>query len=129
METATQGIRLVLSGVFDAYPRLKIILGHMGESIPFSLVRIDEALSRPAGKQISFRETFCEHFWITTSGNFSTPALICSMLEMGVDRILFSVDWPYVENVPGTKWMDGVPLGAEDKEKILSGNARRLLKL
>jgi 2,3-dihydroxybenzoate decarboxylase len=51
------------------------------------------------------------------------------MLEMGVDRILFSVDWPYVENGPGTKWMETVPLSAEDKEKILGGNAKRLLKL
>jgi 2,3-dihydroxybenzoate decarboxylase len=129
VETATQAIRLVLSGIFDAYPNLKIILGHMGESLPFSLGRIDEAMSRSGNRPISFREVFCEHFWITTSGNFSTPALICSLLEMGTDRILFSVDWPFVANPPGTKWMETVPLGAEDKEKILSGNAKRLLKM
>jgi predicted TIM-barrel fold metal-dependent hydrolase len=129
VETATQGIRLVLSGVFEAYPRLKIILGHMGESIPFSLCRIDEALSRAGNQPVSFRETFCEHFYITTSGNFSTPALLCSILEIGVDRIMFSVDWPFVENLPGMKWMETVPLSAEDKEKIFSGNAKKLLKL
>lgn len=129
VETATQGIRLVLSGVFEAYPDLKIILGHMGESLPFSLTRIDEAFSRSGNRPISFRDVFCDHFWITTSGNFSTTALVCSMLEMGVDRILFSVDWPFVENAPGTKWMDGVPLSAEDKAKILSGNAQKLLKM
>ncbi len=128
-ETATQAIRLVLSGVFEAYPNLKIILGHMGESIPFSLDRIDEAFSRSGNRRVSFRDVFCEHFWITTSGNFSTPALLCSMLQMGVDRIMFSVDWPFVANPPGTKWMETVPLSAEDKEKILSGNARRLLKM
>ena len=129
VETATQGIRLVLSGVFDAYPDLKIILGHMGEGLPFLLWRIDHALSRPGNRRIAFREQFSRHFYITTSGNFSTPALLCSMMELGVDRILFSVDWPFVQNVPGTKWMSELQLSAEDKTKILSGNAKRLLKM
>ena len=129
IETATAGLRMVLSGVFDTYPRLKIILGHLGEGLPFLLWRIDAALSRPGNEQISFRKTFSEHFYITTSGFFSDPALLCSVMEMGVDRILFAVDWPYVENSPGTQWMERVPLCAEDREKILGGNARRLLRL
>jgi predicted TIM-barrel fold metal-dependent hydrolase len=129
VETATQGIRLVLSGVFDAYPGLKIILGHLGESLPFSLWRIDMALSRQGNRATPFRDTFRSHFWVTTSGNFSTPALLCCVLELGADRILFSVDYPFVPNPPGVKWMDGVPLGAEDRAKILSGNASRLLRL
>jgi predicted TIM-barrel fold metal-dependent hydrolase len=129
VETATQGIRLVLSGVFDAYPDVKIILGHMGEGLPFLLWRIDHALSRPGNRPVSFREQFSRHFYITTSGNFSTPALLCSMMELGVDRILFSVDWPFVANIPGTQWMNDLQLSAEDKIKILSGNAKRLLKM
>jgi predicted TIM-barrel fold metal-dependent hydrolase len=129
VETATQGIRLVLSGVFDAYPRLKIILGHLGESLPFSLWRIDQALSRKGNRTMSFRDIFCEHFYITTSGNFSDPALLCCVQEMGVDRILFAVDWPYVENLPGTQWMKQVPLCAKDRNKILHGNAKRLLRM
>jgi predicted TIM-barrel fold metal-dependent hydrolase len=135
VETATQGIRLVLSGVFEQYPRLKIILGHLGESLPFSLWRIDMALSRDRGngrqgnRASAFRDTFRSHFWITTSGNFSTPALLCCVMEMGADRILFSVDYPFVPNPPGVRWMEQVPLGPEDREKILSGNAKRLLKL
>jgi predicted TIM-barrel fold metal-dependent hydrolase len=129
VETATQGIRLVLSGVFDAYPGVKIILGHMGEGLPFLLWRIDHALSRPGNRAVSFREQFSQHFYITTSGNFSTPALLCSMMELGVDRILFSVDWPFVPNNPGTQWMNDLQLSAEDKIKILSGNAKRLLKM
>jgi 2,3-dihydroxybenzoate decarboxylase len=135
VETATQGIRLVLSGMFEAYPRLKIILGHLGESLPFSLWRIDMALARDANRQrqgnrsTPFRDTFREHVWITTSGNFSTPALLCCVLEMGVDRILFSVDYPFVPNPPGTRWMEHVPLGDEDRRKILGANAERLLKL
>ena len=131
VETATQGIRLVLSGVFDKYPGVKIVLGHLGESLPFSLWRIDMALARDKSgdRKSNFRDTFREHFWITTSGNFSTPSLICCVLEMGVDRILFSVDYPFVPNPPGVRWMDHVPLGAEDRAKILSGNAKKLLKL
>jgi predicted TIM-barrel fold metal-dependent hydrolase len=129
VETATQGIRMVLSGVFDAYPGLKMILGHLGESLPFSLWRIDMALQRPGNAPTPFRDTFRNHFWITTSGNFSTPALLCCVMEMGADRILFSVDYPFVPNPPGVKWMETVPLGPEDRAKILHGNATRLLKL
>ena len=129
VETATQAIRLVLSGLFEAYPRLKIILGHLGEGLPFSLWRIDMALARQGNRATPFRDCFREHFWITTSGNFSTPALLCCVLEMGADRILFSVDYPFVLNPPAAKWMQEVPLGPEDRAKILSGNARRLLKI
>jgi 2,3-dihydroxybenzoate decarboxylase len=129
VETATQGIRLVLSGVFDEYPGLKIIMGHLGESLPFSLWRIDMALGRQGNRASAFRDTFRSHFWITTSGNFSTPALLCCVMEMGADRILFSVDYPFVPNPPGVQWMQHVPLGPEDREKILSGNAKRVLKL
>jgi predicted TIM-barrel fold metal-dependent hydrolase len=129
VETATQGIRLVLSGVFEEYPGLKIILGHLGEGLPFYLWRIDMALARQGNRKTPFRDTFREHFWITTSGNFSTPSLLCCVMEMGADRILFSVDYPFVPNPPGVKWMEHVPLGPEDRAKILHGNAQRLLKL
>ena len=132
VETATAGLRLMLSGVFDAYPDLKIILGHLGEGLPFSLWRIDHAFkvfSRPDVDPLPIRELFSKHFWITTSGNFSNPALLCSVMELGIDRILFSVDWPYIENMPGTEWMKGVPLSQEDRVKMLNGNAKRLLKM
>jgi predicted TIM-barrel fold metal-dependent hydrolase len=129
VETATQAIRLVLSGVFEAHPRLKIILGHLGEGLPYLLWRIDQALSRPGQQRLHFRDVFCKNFWITTSGNFSTPALQCCIMEMGIDRILFSIDWPFVMNAPAVRWIEGVPLCDEDKEKILSGNAKRLLRM
>ena len=132
VEMATAGVRLVLSGVFDKYPGLKIILGHLGEGLPFFLWRIDSAFAdgrRGNFTPIQFRDIFCEHFYVTTSGFFSDPALLCTMWEMGADRILFSIDWPYVDNEPGTTWMDSVSLSREDREKILNGNAKRLLKL
>jgi 2,3-dihydroxybenzoate decarboxylase len=120
---------MILSGLFDAYPNLKIIIGHMGESIPFLVDRIDEALKRPGNKPIEFKQTFCQNFYITTSGHFSTPALLCAMMELGADHILFSVDWPFIDNAPGTRWMETVPLSATDRAKVLNGNARRLLKM
>jgi 2,3-dihydroxybenzoate decarboxylase len=129
VETATQAIRLILSGVFEAHPRLKIILGHLGETLPFMLWRIDESLKRPGQKPVNFRDVFCNNFWITTSGFFSTPALMCCMMEMGIDRILFAVDWPYVDNAKAMNWIRDVPLSYEDKAKILSGNVRKLLRL
>ena len=128
VETATQGTRFVLSGVFDAYPGLKVILGHMGEGIPFYLWRLSHGL-RQSMSETTFRDIFCEHFWITTSGFFSDPALVCCMMEMGIDRILFSIDYPFMENPPGAEWIKTLPLSAEDTQKLLNGNARRLLKL
>jgi 2,3-dihydroxybenzoate decarboxylase len=103
-------------------------MGHLGEALPFLLWRIDQALSRPGNQGLAFRDVFQEHFYVTTSGNFSTPALICTAMELGVERILFSVDWPFVANTLGTAWMEHVPLCPEDKTKILGANARQLLR-
>ncbi len=129
VEAATQAIRLVLSGLFDTHPRLKIILGHLGEGLPFLLWRIDHALARPGQKPVRFRDVFCRHFYVTTSGFFSDPALLACVQELGVDRILFSVDYPFEANAPGPRWLESVPLCDEDKVRIASGNAQRLLRL
>lgn len=132
VETATSGLRLILSGVFDAYPELTIILGHMGEGLPFLLWRMNHAFTKmrhPDVDPLPFRDIFCDRFFITTSGNFSDTALLCSVMEMGADRVMFSVDWPFVDNRLGTAWMERIPLSDADKRKILSGNAIRLLKL
>ena len=107
----------MLSGVFEQHPKLKIILGHLGETLPFLVWRIDQALKRPGQKSLSFRDIFCNNFYITTSGNFSNPALLCCVMEMGVDHILFAVDWPFVMNPPALEWMHTVPLSDEDKAK------------
>jgi 2,3-dihydroxybenzoate decarboxylase len=127
VETATTALRLVLSGLFQHCPKLKVILGHLGEGIPFLMARMDEALSRQA--KVDFRATFSSHFSVTTSGFFSNPALLCCVQELGIDRILFSVDWPFVKNTVATNWVKTVPLCHEDQVKLLSGNAKRLLKM
>jgi predicted TIM-barrel fold metal-dependent hydrolase len=130
METATLAIRMVLSGALEAYPKLRLILGHMGETIPFSSWRIDMTLGRDGEHGKGFRQRFMEHFYVTTSGFFSSNALTCVINEMGIDRVMFSIDYPFVQNSPGTKWaIDELDLPPADKEKILSGNARRILKL
>ena len=129
VETGTQAIRMVLSGVFEKHPKLKVILGHLGETLPFLMGRIDEALKRPGQKQIDFRSVFSRNFYVTTSGFFSTPALLCTLMEMGVDHILFAIDWPFVMNPVAMDWIRDAPLSQDDKIKILSGNARRLLKM
>lgn len=128
-EGAAQAIRLVLSGVLEAYPDLQFILGHFGETIPGQMWRIHQTLSRPGNFPGSFRDLFAEHFYITTSGFFSTPALLACEMEMGADRILFSVDWPFVSNRDGVDWLNGAPLSGQDRRKILGENAKRILRL
>ena len=129
VETATQALRLMLSGVFDAHPKLKILLGHLGESLPFSIVRCDANINRRVSLKRPLQEYFHDHFWLTTAANFSNPALTCCLMEMGVDRILFSIDWPFAANVAGRKFIDAAPISAHDRTKILGANAVALLRL
>jgi 2,3-dihydroxybenzoate decarboxylase len=129
VEAATQAIRMVLSGVFNEHPKLKIMLGHLGEGLPFLLWRLNSAFSRPGQKPVNFRDTFCRNFYVTTSGFFSDPALLCCIQEIGIDRILFAIDYPFEQNAPGPRWLESVPLCDEDKAKIASGNAKRLLRM
>jgi predicted TIM-barrel fold metal-dependent hydrolase len=129
VETQVAGIRLILSGVLDEYPEVDIILGHLGEGLPFLLWRIDDALRRPGNAPVAFRDIFCSRFYVTTSGFFSDPAMLCSIQELGSDRILFSVDYPFADNKLATAWMNRLALSATDKRKILHDNAGHLLKL
>ena len=129
VEAGTQAIRLILSGVFDRHPDLKIILGHLGESIPFQLERINEALNRPGSPGVPFAEVFTSNFWVTTSGFFSGPALRCCLEALGPSRILFAVDWPYADNRRAVDWLAGEDIDDAVKSAIFSGNAMSLLKL
>ena len=97
--------------------------------MPFMLWRIDDLLARPVGDGLTFGEIFRRNFHLTTSGNFSDTALACSIAEMGVDRILFAVDWPFASNKAGTDWIMRSTLSEADRAKILGGNAKCLLKM
>ena len=131
-ETALHALRLMGSGLFDQFPALKVILGHLGEALPFTLYRIDERiawspLGYPAKKKIS--EYFAENFYITTAGNFRTQSLISSMLEVGADRILFSTDYPFEDVGHAVRWFDELAIGERDRGKIGRENAVRLFGL
>jgi len=129
LETATQAVRLVLSGVFDAHPGLKIILGHLGEGVPFLNWRINNAFMRSEKDSVPFTDIFRKHFYITTSGFFSDTALLCSVMEIGVDRIMFSVDYPFAPDARGRDFLNEVALAPADMAKLCHGNADALLKL
>jgi gamma-resorcylate decarboxylase len=133
-ETAVHALRLMASGLFDRHPGLRIVLGHMGEGLPYSMWRIDNRnawvkapKTYPAKK--TFGEYFQSNFYLTTSGNFRTQSLIDALLEVGSDRILFSTDWPF-ENVDhAAQWFDTAAISEADRLKIGRGNAIKLLKL
>jgi 2,3-dihydroxybenzoate decarboxylase len=129
LETLTHTFRLITSGLFDQYPSLKIVVGHLGETAPFTLWRTDHNLSNAMKMPKSFMDYYKTHFWLTTSGAFSNSALACSIAEMGIDRIMFAVDWPYINKALGTKWLKGAPISDKDRAAIFSGNAKTLLKM
>jgi len=133
-ETAVHALRLMGSGLFDAYPQLQIILGHMGENLPFGIWRVDNTNAwipnrhnYAAKKRIG--DYFCANFHITTSGNFHSQALIDAMLVLGSDRIMFSTDWPFENIDHAARWFDACPIGEPDRFKIGRSNAMRLFKL
>jgi predicted TIM-barrel fold metal-dependent hydrolase len=132
VETALHALRLMGSGLLDRYPSLQFILGHLGESLPFSLYRIDQRiawspLGYPAKKKIS--EYFAENFYVTTAGNFRDQSLVNTLLEVGSDRILFSTDYPFEKVEEAATWFDAAPISEADRQKIGRDNARNLFKL
>jgi 2,3-dihydroxybenzoate decarboxylase len=129
VEMAVQSARLIVSGVFDAFPKLQIILGHLGEALPFLLWRTNDTLARRSKLKRSFREYFVDHFHITTSGNFSQPALQCAIAELGIARILFAVDWPFQPNGTAVDFIKDATLNPDEREQIFGANARRLLRI
>jgi hypothetical protein len=130
-EIAIQTIRLVLSGALDRHPRLQIVIGHMGEALPFMLDRIDETTSAEAKSRLrrSVKQTILDQVWITTSGFFTMAPFMAALMTFGADRIMFSVDYPFASNVRGRAFLDALPVSAADRAKIAHGNADRLLRL
>ena len=132
-EVSLHVMRLILSGLFDRFPGLKFMLGHMGEGLPYSFPRLDFAWNRKDAKRppIARRPSdyIKRHFTVTTSGMFFTPALLCAYLSMGADRIGFAVDYPPEKTEEAVKFMQEAPICDADKEKIWHANAEALLKL
>ena len=131
MDASTHAVRLLLSGVFDEFPKLTIVLGHMGEGLPFWLDRLDAIATRSQLATIKRKpsEYFIDNFMITTSAMFWDPILKLSHEVLGPDRIMFGVDYPFASNEAGTNWLDAAPLSEEDRRKIYSDNARRVFYL
>ncbi len=129
-EAAIHALRLVLAGVFDRLPTLQIIIGHMGEMLPFMLARINDRLTPVSTHlQRTVPAYFLENFFITTSGFFTDPPLLLALQTIGADRIIFSVDYPYSTNEQGRAFLDHASISPADKEKISHLNVERLLKL
>jgi uncharacterized protein len=129
-ETAIHLLRLVLAGTLDRHPRLKLIVGHMGEMLPVMLARIEdvfanevEHLKRPVSR------TILDQVWLTTSGIFTEPPFLAALLTFGIDRIMFSVDYPYAPNANGRAFLDRLSLAPADMAKLTHRNADALLKL
>lgn len=130
VENGLHSLRLVLSGVFDRFPKLQFIIGHMGENIPFSLARADDWLTPLATHlERSVADYFLTNFYISTSGYFALQPLLCAVTVFGADRILFAVDYPYSPNSAARIFLDTAPLSPGDLAKIAHQNAERLLKI
>jgi predicted TIM-barrel fold metal-dependent hydrolase len=129
-ETAVHVLRMVVAGTLDKHPRLKLIVGHMGEMLPMMLARADQVfaldidhLKRPVSR------TILDQVWITTSGIFDEPPFLAALLTFGIDRIMFSVDYPYAPDALGRRFLDRIALAPADMAKLSHGNADALLKL
>ena len=128
-EAGLHALRMVTAGVFDRHPGLRMIIGHCGEMLPFMLDRIDRILHGLTGLALSPSEYFLRNVWVTTAGMFSLPPVLCAVQVLGVDRVLFSVDYPFGSNQAGRRLLDMLPLSPADRAKIAGGNAERVLRL
>jgi 2,3-dihydroxybenzoate decarboxylase len=132
VETSIHALRLMGSGLFDDYPKLKVILGHLGEGLPFGIWRVDNRISRTSVRpkaKLPIAHYLRENFYITTSGAFRTQALTDVIMEVGADRVLYSVDYPYEDMGEAAEWFDNAPISEPDRVKIAYGNARQLFRL
>jgi predicted TIM-barrel fold metal-dependent hydrolase len=130
-ETAIHVLRLIISGTFDKYPKLKLIIGHMGEMLPMMMSRCD-LIFKPGEAGINQRtisQTLKDQVYITTSGIFTAPPFQLALETFGIDRILFSVDYPFATNEQGKQFLAAIQLSDADLEKLCYQNAAGQLKL
>ena len=131
-ETSIHALRLMGSGLFDEYPKLRVILGHLGEGLPFGIWRVDHRISKGTVRpkaNLPMGQYLRENFYITTSGNFRTPSLTDVMLEVGADRVLYSVDYPFEDVGEAKNWFDQAAISDPDRLKIARSNAQKLFRL
>jgi len=129
-EAGLHTLRLAASGTFDRHPGLRVIIGHCGEMIPFMLDRVDDTMPRAlTGLGGEMSDYLLRHVWVTTSGMFSLPPVLCAVSVFGADRVLFSVDYPFGSSGRGRELLDTLPVSPADKAKIAGGNAAALLRL
>ena len=133
METGLHAMRLIVGGVFDQFPDLKIILGHMGEALPYWPYRMDymyRSYTRGQGKLKKMPSQYLkDNFLITTSGMNTHPVLRYCVEVMGAGNIMFAIDYPYQESGESANFMNSAPLPREDCEKIAHGNAEKIFKI
>ena len=129
-EVAIHILRMVLQGTFDKHPKLKMVIGHMGEMLPMMIARLDDVGAADIGhlKRLP-SQTIVDQVWITTSGIFTQPPFIAALQTFGIDRIMFSVDYPFARDALGRKFLNEVALSPSDMAKLTHGNADALLKL
>ena len=132
VDTSCHFLRIVFAGVFDAYPRLRIILGHLGEGLPFAMHRLNDHTWRSAARRGLAKtplQYMRENLLVTTSGNWYEPAFLCTLLALGADNILFAIDWPYEANKTGIEFLRKISISDGDRQKIAHGNAERVLRM
>jgi predicted TIM-barrel fold metal-dependent hydrolase len=132
VDTSCHFLRILFGGVFDAYPSLKIILGHLGEGLPFAMHRLNahtHAAAARRGLKKTPLEYLRDNLVVTTSGNWYEPAFVCTLLALGIDNILFAIDWPYEANRTGMEYLRKLSLSDDDRAKLAHRNAERLLKI
>jgi len=131
VETASHCLRMMVSGLFDRFPGLTMIIGHMGELLPFAVARTEQRLSHIPTVELERGpvEILRENFFITTSGNFHTQSLQGAIMQVGADRILFAADYPFESTAEAAEWFDSVPISETDRLKIGRTNAERVLRI
>ena len=132
-ETAIHFLRLFAAGLFDQYPKLKLVLGHLGEMLPFQLDRIQGITDAQWHTTRKLREVWDQNVWITSAGMFSLAPMAAVVRQSKPDRILFSVDYPYDENVEGLNFMKALKADGLVSDQVLEGiankNAESVLKV
>jgi gamma-resorcylate decarboxylase len=130
-ETAIHALRLMGSGLFDECPKLQIVLGHLGERIPYDLWRLDHRLTKVPNRPTkrTMGEYFRNNFYVSTSGHFCTQSLIHAILTVGADRVLFAVDYPFEDHAQAATWFDSAEIAETDRIKIGRDNSMALFGL